>query len=59
MESESVRDIYAVTGSESVQDIAESIRAKAGVIIEATVEADITEALDQIENAVGRMRAIL
>lgn len=53
-------------GSESVADIAESIRAtaaliqtKAEVIINARWEADMVEAFDQIEAAVKRARAIM
>jgi len=45
--------------SESVHDLAETIRTRAAAICNATVEADITDALDHIEAAAARMRAIL
>lgn len=46
-------------GSASVGDLAESIRAQAETIINATAEAEITDALEDIEAAVARIRAIL
>ena len=45
--------------SESVADIAEFIRDKAEVIVNATIEADMVEAFDQIAAAVARARAIM
>lgn len=46
-------------GTESVLDIAEFIRDKAEVIAVARDEADMKEALRNIESAVARMRTIL
>jgi len=45
--------------SESVRDLAEVIRANAAAIITATTEADITDALDHVEAAAARARAII
>ena len=44
--------------SESVADIAELIRTKAGVIINATNEAEMKDALASIQAAAARMNAI-